>query len=53
MNLVEGEGKSPDEIRHDKGHDAGRFHNDCKFCRRDRAQARVDQLLADGKLRRG
>lgn len=54
MKVVEGEGKSVEEIRHDKGHAAaGRFHNDCKLCRRDRAQARVDQLVADGKLRKG
>jgi hypothetical protein len=52
MRLIAGEAKSDDEIRHDKGH-SGRFHNDCKFCRRDRAQARVDQLLGDGKLVRG
>jgi hypothetical protein len=53
MKVVEGEGKGPEEIRHDKGHDASRFHNDCRFCRRDRAQARVDQLLADGKIVQG
>jgi hypothetical protein len=52
MKAIEGEGKDLDEIRHEKGH-SGRFHNDCKFCRRDRAQTRVDLLIAEGKLRRG
>jgi hypothetical protein len=53
MKAVGAEGKSDDEVRHDKGHVAGRFHNDCKFCRRARAQERVDQLLAEGKLVQG
>lgn len=41
MNAVEGDGKSRDEIRHDKAHGNGRFFNDCKYCRRARAQERV------------
>lgn len=39
MNVIEGEGKSYDEVFHDEHH--------------DRAQERVDRLIAEGKLRRG
>lgn len=52
MKAVEGEGKSYEETRHDE-RGRGQCPRGCKFCRRDAAQARVDQLVAEGKLVRG
>lgn len=40
------------QIRHDKGH-SDRHRTDCKWCRRARAQERVDLLVAEGKLVQG
>ncbi len=52
MKLIEGEGKSPEEMRHDKGH-GDRRRSDCQWCRRARAQERVDLLVSEGKLVQG
>lgn len=52
MKPIEGEGKSLEEIRHDKGH-GDRHRTDCRWCRRARAQERVDLLVAEGKLVQG
>ncbi len=52
MNAIPGQAKSPEEIRHDERGPA-QCPRACPFCRRDRARAHVDQLVADGKLVKG
>lgn len=52
MKAIEGQAKSLEEIRHDE-RGPGQCPRACPFCRRDRAQAQVDQLVADGKLVKG
>lgn len=53
MKVVEGEGKSVDEIRHDKAGPGRGCLRSCRYCKRDAAQAKVDKLVAEGKLVRG